>query len=189
MSIKISQIHFIWFQMNPSLSECIPDLNLHDWQGGAAPEQLYFSYPRAGKREKMINSVTKYSRFPLKTLRRELPSEGRSKGGKAQWLELRYNGLSLEPHLRFAFLSVKLEHKKIDDYQKVILHNVVYQNLSLSINCRLVSINKTHDIALLLFSMNNHGLTKQHRIQELKVINISYCSSVCNQLVTGDWRV
>ena len=64
---------------------------------------------------------------------------------------------------------VKLEHKKIDDYLKVILLQAVCGNCSLSINLRLVSINKTHGTVPLLLAVNNHCLTKQRKIRGLRV--------------------
>lgn len=71
--------------------------------------------------------------------------------------------------LWFAFFFVKLEHKKTDDYLKVVLLHAVCGNCSLSINLRLVSINKTHSTVPLLLSVNNHCLTKPRRIQGLSV--------------------
>lgn len=122
----------------------------------------------------MINSVTDYSHFPCKILRRELHSEVRNEGGKAQWLQSwiqwpQSNATFKFGCLWFAFLSVNLEHEKIDDCQKVILHNAVRWNFSLSINLRSVSVNKTHGTGLLLLSVNNHCAKKQHTIQGLKV--------------------
>lgn len=78
MSIKRAQIYFILFQVNPRLSECLMDLNLHDCQGSSNPLASSFYYARSGKKEKMINSVTNYSHFPYKILRRELNLEGES---------------------------------------------------------------------------------------------------------------
>lgn len=128
----------------------------------AAPQHLHF---RSGKKEKMINSVTDYSPFPCKILRRELHSEVRNEGGKAQWLQSwiqwpQSNASFKFGCLWFAFLSVNLEHKKIDDCQKVILYNAVRWNFSLSINLRSVSVNKTHGTGLLLLSVNNHCAKK-----------------------------
>lgn len=71
--------------------------------------------------------------------------------------------------LQFAFFFVKLEHKKIDDYLKVILLQAVCRNCSLSINLRLVSVNNAHGTVPLLLSVNNHCLTKQCRIWGLRV--------------------
>lgn len=71
--------------------------------------------------------------------------------------------------LQFAFFFVKLEHKKIDNYLKVILLQAVCRNCSLSINLRLVSVNKTHGTVPLLLSVNNHCPTKQRRIRSLRV--------------------
>lgn len=67
------------------------------------------------------------------------------------------------------FLVCKIRAQKMDDYQKVMLCNIVCWNFSLSINPRFVSSHKTHDTVLLLLSVNNHCLTKQYRIQGLKV--------------------
>ena len=54
------------------------DLNLHDCQGSSNPLAPSFYYAKSGKKEKMINSVTNYSHFPYKSLRRELHLEGES---------------------------------------------------------------------------------------------------------------
>lgn len=80
----------------------------------------------------MINSVTKYSCFPCKILQRQLPSEGRGRGrGSGRCNSHRADPVASGHHHTEAqmplvfFLVIKLEHKKIDDYQKAILHNTV----------------------------------------------------------------
>lgn len=87
-----------------------------------------------------------------------------------RWLQRSQSNATFEfGCLQFAFFFVKLEHKKIDDYLKVILLQAGCRNCSLSINLRLVSVNNTHGTVPLLLSVNNHCLTKQCRIRGLRV--------------------
>lgn len=131
-------------------------LNLHDCKGTSSPLAPSFYYARSGKKEKMINSVTNYSRFPYKILRRELRRErAREEGTMSQrWLQRSQSNATFEfGCLQFAFFFVKLEHKKIDDYLKVILLQAGCRNCgSLSINLELVSVNNTHGTVPALIS-------------------------------------